>query len=374
VRRYYQNRGFGWMLVDISEEQYEQDLRPDWSVAYRYIEKVDEGKERVPLYKLKKPAVERLFDQGEVERCQFETLPPCAFKIDEAGDYFAKMSGKSLGPCYPYYQRMKRKIGIIGDDTTMACQYAKQIDLELREQANDWMFLVNWAARRRGIFYLPAKATWAKFPTLPRPGDSPMLTGFFSIDGKSWGRTYDTSAGVGIEGGFAADKGQKVGGISWMWVFPAALLVIFLLKQLPDGLSGTMTWFLHRNRPKDDAAQSVASMGATNPAVQVNTNRPLALAALGSDLLGVKGAGVRGSSKSEPEEEVFLTGTDAIPGSLGPKGQRILLFFFSDGSTGTSVDREFGGVQRGVLNCITRVKWDGVWINQRYRKDDPRGF
>lgn len=334
VRRYYQCRGFGWYLIAIDDEEYNQDRRPDWSVAYRYREKIDDGRERQPLYKLTRKAVDRLYQEGELDRCLMADLPPCSFKIDEAGDYLAKMSARHLGCCYPYYQRMKRKIGVIGDDTTMACQYATQIDLELREQANDWMFLVNWAARRKGIFYLPSKATWAKFPKLPQKGDSPMLTGFFSIDGKSWGRTYDTSAGVGLEGGFQADKGQKVGGISWMWVPVGFAVAVYLISQSPHGFSGLLRWWLQGKRQQP--VQAV--VGPAAPVVQ---------------------QAVHATNKVTLVDQVPLLELD----SLAFVGGRLVMYW-SDGSRTRSDEKGFGGVLRSGSK-VDGVIWDGrkCWLS-----------
>lgn len=338
VRRYYQCRGFGWYLIAIDDDEYNQERRPDWSVVYRYREKVDDGRERVPLYKLTKKTVERLYSEGEVERKLISEIPPCAFKVDEAGDYFAKNSAKHLGACYPYYQRMKRKIGTIGDDTVMACQYAKQIDLELREQANDWMFLVNWAARRKGIFHLPRKATWAKYPTVPQKGDSPMLTGFFAIDGKSWGRTYDTSAGVGIEGGFQADKGQKVGGISWMWIPVMFCVALYLVSQSPRGISGMFRyWFLERNHPTVAAVSPVPAPVVSTP---ISVVSPLTNSV------------VRHEKKDELELEslAFLEG--------------VVFFYWGDGSVTRSKDKRFGGLLK-TGHKYDGVRWDGkdYWLS-----------
>lgn len=342
-RRYWQHRGFGWTLIDIDEKQYEEDLRPDWSVAFRYNPRVEkDGRERIPLYRLRMPAILELERAGEVIRRSMEDLPPVEYLIDEAGDIFPKQSKAKLGPAFPYYQAHKRKIGSEGDNTLMACQYPKQVDLELREQANDWVFLVNWAARRKWFFSLPKKATWSSYPTLPSKGDGPMLTGFFQIDGKTWGRTYDTSAGVGIGGGLKADVGQSVGGISWMWIFPAMLAVIVLLHYSPTGISGAMTWFLHRKRPAPEA-------------VQIQTNQPpVAVAAIAAP--PVQESPLKKLLPKIPTEEIEDYGE--LSGFMSDRKGNVLRIFWRNGMETTSGDPQFqGAIRRG--SQFVGVKWAG---------------
>lgn len=342
LRRFWLQRGFGWTLIDIEDHQYDQDLLPDWSVVWRYTAKTFDGKERAPLYKMRRDRVLELEAMGEVECKPINEIPPCQFEIDEAGDIFPKLSKSKLGPGFPHYLSHKRKIGApIGDDTVMACQFAGQLDKELREQTNDWMFLVNWAARRKGIFHLPKKATWAKFPTLPQKGDQPMLTGFFAIDGKSWGRTYDTSAGVGIEGGFEADKGQKVGGISWMWIIVAFVALLFVIKFAGGGISSLSTWLLLGGRGKAQVVQS----GPTNPVLS-QVIHPV------QEVVVEKKRGR--DDDGEVEKQLKFTGVASYQG--------VLHVFFDDGSSGMSTDRRFGGVKRGMGNVIVGVTWEGKFV------------
>lgn len=220
-RRFWLVKGWGWCVVDIEDEQYEVGYKPDYSVHFRWLPKVlteADVKKRKPLFHLKLQEVLRLEEMGEVERRDADSVPEVDVVIDEARSYFPQLSKGKLGPGYLHFLDHKRKLRT---SVLMGCQFPKQVDSEIRSAANSWCLLQCFAKRRKGMFYLPKQSVWQLYagPGIPKETDTPDRKGHFSIDGKTWGRAYDTAAGVGLPGGHRADAGAKVGGISWMW-FP----------------------------------------------------------------------------------------------------------------------------------------------------------
>jgi len=357
--------GFGWTAIDVEDDAYELGYRPDYSKVYRYKEAAvpeDGSLPRVPLYRLRLPGVLRLVEKGEVETMEAENVPSTEILIDEAGSVFPQMAKKKLGRAYTHALEHKRKIRPDGLNVVCACQYANQLDSEIRNQANSWIYLANFAGRRKGIFYLPKKSVWQQFPTQPRDTDKPDLTGHFTISGGEWGRTYDTSAGVGLGGGMKADTGARPGGISWMWfpVFVAAFTVVAVLfmKQVPGGVSGLYRYIMGRGKPAPVQVQHVATNAPAINEVEL-TQRVMA---------SVKAAQARELSESGHNVKVAIS-------SFAKVGNEFRFVFF-DGSSGSSADRRFGGIKR-VGSRIAAVKWDGYEYEIRdflaWKKEQHRG-
>lgn len=346
--------GHGWTAIDIEKEAYELGYRPDYSVVYRYKESVMPANGAIvrrPLYRLLLPEVLRLVETGEVERRESVEIPSTEILIDEAGSVFPQRAKAGLGRAYTHALEHKRKIRPEGLNVVMACQFPNQLDSEIRNQANSWTYLVNFASRRRGMFRLPKRSVWQQFPTQPREHDKPDITGHFKIDPGEWGRTYDTSAGVGLMGGTLADTKSSVGGISWLWFFPIVAVVIVALvlvvKQLPGGLGSLSGWIIGRKKP----AAAVATVQTNS--VHVETNSPV-LAELRrlSEQLQLAAAARKEAEERERQKPDRIGVT-----SLAQIGKE-LKFSFVDGSRGSSNDRRFGGLLREGSQ-LRGLLWEG---------------
>jgi len=71
-----------------------------------------------------------------------------------------------------------------------------------------------------------------------------MVTGIYRVDIAGLGTTYDTSAGVGIEGGLLADTKERVGGVHWGWFIGIIILALAGITQLPSVSNKLARWFL----------------------------------------------------------------------------------------------------------------------------------
>lgn len=346
--------GFGWSAIDIEEDAYELGFRPDYSTVYRYVQKelrAGEPIDRKPLYRMRAGQVRSLLEAGEVEAMDAAKIASTEILIDEAGSVFPQLSkrdnSKHWKLAYTHALEHKRKIRPDGLNVVCACQFANQLDSEIRNQANSWIYLANFAGRRRGIFYLPKRSVWQQYPTQPRDTDKPDLTGHFAISAESWGRTYDTSAGVGLGGGMSADTKAKVGGISWAW-FPVIIGVIVLggilfMKAAPGGITATFRWLLGMAGGKTIEAKAAVGSVTTN-AVHQSVGLDAEIAKLRQEFEASK------RKEDEKPDRIAVSAVAVVNG--------VCRFYFFDGSQGSSGDRRFGGL---ILDGkrVRAVRWEG---------------
>lgn len=362
IRKFWLCRGFGWYVIDVEEDQYELGYRPDYGVHYRYkeVEVPKDGRTtRKPLYQMRLPAVLALVDSGEVETRDAEDAPEVELVLDEAGSFFPQRSKAKLGEAYRHALEHKRKLRA---SFMMACQYPNQTDSELRVQANAWVYLACFAHRRKGMFYLPKRSVWQQYPSQPDKHAQADLSGSFEINPEGWGKTYDTSAGTGLAGGHDADSKKKIGGISWLWFFPivfcAVAAALIFLKTSQGGITGGILWLVGRGNKKAEVAKTPLVPRFPAGVENVGGNG----AQFANEIAELRKILESAKSQVQPQEvrdRIGLTGI--VP---GPKRDR-LLFYFVDGSHGSSLDRRFGGVIKEGSQYVG-IRFEG----REYRLDD----
>lgn len=235
LRNFYAHRGFGWQLPVVTPEQWGRGQRNDLSYAYRWKESDQDVSRRIEPCFLTAEAREKAIDKGELEFIDFGKLPKVIYFLDEIQNIFPAKQAFPEEPILRHYLSQQSKLSDIILCTTQTPDW---VDKSFRDLADDWMFLTNWGRKQRGIFRLPRQATWSKYPKQPGANDSPDTSGTFRIDIAGLGQTYDTSAGVGIEGGLEADTEDKTPGIHWAWVFAFFAVAAVLCWSFPKLLRG----------------------------------------------------------------------------------------------------------------------------------------
>jgi hypothetical protein len=231
MRTFWLVRGAGWVIPNVTKEDWEKlGHRTDYRYAYRYAPSDDPGK-RVVLLGMSKRELDALVSDGEVERVGMGELPSVQYCIDEIHTVFGAREWQNTSHQMCYYLSQQRKLG---DDLMAITQRPALVDKQLRELADDWLLIENYGRKQHSVFRLPAVCRWEKYDHLPGLGSRPMVTGSFRVDISGVGQTYDTSAGVGIEGGLSADKNSKPRGTwHWAWLILVAILFVAAFALIP---------------------------------------------------------------------------------------------------------------------------------------------
>lgn len=358
LRYFYLMLGQGWKIPQVSKEAWQRGQRLDMTWAYRWAPVKDgDADGRPDIWELKRSELEGGVKAGEIERVAASKLPKVTYFLDEIQNIFPAQVGMGSDPALRFWLTQQSKLSV---DVICTTQEPEWIEKSFRDLADDWMFINNWGRERRYIFRGPKIATWAKYSRLPKgPGCKPIQEGTFGINPQGIGDTYDTSGGVGIEGGLDADKQDKVGGLHW-WMFPifiglACILFYFGSGWAIAGVSSLTRGWSHRatDQPKVVPGPNVVPL--------VATNGPLAMAVPG--VLPYPGA--QNIKKDAPKKEPAKA---QLRGVIVWKGQ--CTAFFDDGARKFTVSNRsdgFGGVLRDVGGRYAGVRWNGeeYWLDQR---------
>lgn len=82
IRRFWLHRGNGWCLLDVPDDKWDVGIVTDYTVAYRWLPTVDTAK-RKKVCDLTKAEADAAVDKGELEICDFSTLPSVQYIWDE---------------------------------------------------------------------------------------------------------------------------------------------------------------------------------------------------------------------------------------------------------------------------------------------------
>lgn len=232
LKHFWLTLGNDWWIPDVSKERWNLGERLDYSIAYRWKETTKSTRRRKHITDLDKDEIESLLNEPDppLEYCDVSTLSPCQFIIDELQNIFPSRAFMQTSHGALFWLSQQRKLGA---DFIGITQNADLIDKEFRDLADDFLFITNWGRKQKSWFRLPKVMTWSKYDTKPGPGVKPMVTGYFQQDIKGMGKLYDTSAGVGIEGGLSADTKEIVPGIHWGWFVLIFALCIYGLTFVP---------------------------------------------------------------------------------------------------------------------------------------------
>lgn len=270
LKRFWLTLGNDWWIPDVPKEQWNTGQRLDYREAYRWLPTTKSTKHRKPIPDLYPNEIEQLCNEEppQMERKLVSDLRPAQFIIDELQNLFPARGFMQTSHGALFWLSQQRHLAA---DFIGITQNADLIDKEFRDLADDWLYITNWGRKQKSWFRLPKVMTWAKYDQRPGPGISPMISGTFRMDIQGIGQCYDTSAGVGIEGGLSADTGEKTAGIHWSWFFVAVAIVLIGLFQTPKLLTkGISHLFNHRPALTPAIAQAVTNAPAMTNATSIS--------------------------------------------------------------------------------------------------------
>lgn len=343
VRYFFLHRGFGWIIPCVTKKEWSQGRRPDLRYAYRYLETDGDVSHRKSILWMKPAELEAALVNGELERIAVSKLPKIQFGIDEIGAIFPSREFQDVLPIVGFYLDQQRKLS---DDIICTLPNFERVDKQFRDLCDDMAVLNNWGRKQIGFFRLPRRVTWAKFEEKPGPGVRPLLRGTFAVDTTGLGETYDTAAGVGVEGHLDADINAKPGGIHWGWFIVILGCVILALTQAPGGLTWAFKWLLGTAMPgRIEAAAGTAG--------------PVPLLAPGEEF--VPPAVAVPAAEYGPAKK--LAGMTA--------NAHYVILWWADGTRSFSTEREFGGLVRDPLGRIAGAIWAGQVYSPTQNRPEP---
>lgn len=332
VRYFFLHRGFGWIIPAVDKDEWKRGRRPDLRYAYRYLETEGDISHRKSILWLKPHELERAVQDGELERISVAKLPKIQYAIDEIGTIFPSREFQDVLPIVGFYLDQQRKLA---DDIICTLPNFERVDKQFRDLCDDLAILNNWGRKQIGWFRLPKRVTWAKFEEKPGPGVKPLLRGTFQVDATGLGETYDTAAGVGVEGHLDADINAKPGGVHWGWFILILAVCIWGVTLLPGGLKSAFLWL-------------VGNTGVSQRAsAEVQEAKPIRLGQVEDEK--TKEDETEKLEKELPSKKI--TGWVQRPGYM--------LFYFDDKSLVYSTDEGFEGLLRDPAGRIVGFRQDG---------------
>lgn len=266
LKRFWLYRGKGWTIPDVPKEDWNKGARLDYRHAYRWKETTEDVSHRCAIEDMTKQEVRAYVESGELEMKAVRDLPPVQYIIDEIQNIFPARGFMQTSQGCLFWLSQQRKLT---DDLIWISQNSDLVDKEFRDLTDDWLYITNWGRKQKWLFRLPKVMSWAKYDQRPGPGVSAMVTGSFRMDIEGIGQCYDTSAGVGIEGGLTADTKEKTPGIHWLWMVLAFCAVLFLVGKSPQIVKYAVRHFLFGGVTP---AHAQATTNAPPPPVIIQTN------------------------------------------------------------------------------------------------------
>lgn len=140
--------------------------------------------------------------------------PGVIYIIDEAWKFFSSRDWQKNSKALIFYAKQHRKLG---DEVFICTHQAGDLDKGIRGVAETTTVMANHGRMRIGFFRQPGYFSASHYQNVPTGNQPPMHVERFKLDAAGIAGTYDTSAGVGLTGGKAADTKQKKSGIPF-WV------------------------------------------------------------------------------------------------------------------------------------------------------------
>lgn len=170
-----------------------------------------------------------VLEEGKAARFDAEPVKevkcqPVLIATDEAWQFYPAREFSKTAPIVQFYARQNRKFR---DEWFIVSQSVKDVDVALQRICQDFTRCRNHAMEKMFIFRQPS----VFHTTVYNDPQCQMKQGeaYFKLDIKGLAQCYDTSAGVGIAGGMAADRGEKKKGLHWAWLLAAIVLAGALL-------------------------------------------------------------------------------------------------------------------------------------------------
>jgi hypothetical protein len=293
--------------------------------------------------------VSKVDEKGRAERFDAEVIKkrhcaPILCVTDEAWQFYPNNGGWSRCPLLSFYARQQRKLR---DEWFIVTQHPTDVDSVFWNIAQDFWVCRNHGMERMGIFRQPAMFRVIVYLTNPARGNAIRSNEFYRRLDKKLSQCYDTTAGVGISGGFKGDSNQKKSGIHFAWILVGVAAVVVVLCAVPIMLRKAVTPMMtHTLTGGRDAkpAEKAPKQSLPPPSVSQPSQDDL------SDLM--PGHPSHSDGHREKEEPLLATGYTFLGGSPS--------VFLSDGST----------VEPPELQFITKtyVLVNGKKLKFRYPK------
>jgi len=229
------------------------------------------------------------------------------YVLDECWRDFGSRDWQTTGKGLIFYNAQHRKFG---DTVLFVTQHTKQVETALRQMAQDFAVVVNMSKRKLGLFRQAAiflVITYAEPPTGIM--SEPLSREFFTLDKAGLGGCFDTSAGIGVSGGSAADIFERAKGLPW-WLIPLLFIALAIGIFYVGSSVPALTKYFYSSR------MTKASHDSTNSVLPSATNA-----------VPARYSGGGGRSNSIP---VVSAQRACVSGAVGVGARRV--FFFNDGS------------------------------------------
>ena len=226
-------------LSPLSEDEVDEILK-----RVHVIEDIDQGfdlflwRRDIDLGEWFKLDITKVDEKGRAERFDAEQIKkrhcnPILCVTDEAWQFYPNNGGWSRAPVLAFYSRQQRKLR---DEWLIITQHPNDVDATLWNIAQDFWMCRNHGMERMGIFRQPSMFRVVVYLTNPAKGGALRSHEFYRVLDKKLSQCYDTTAGVGITGGFKGDSNQKRKGLHIGWLVAALLLMVFSLMAVPHYL------------------------------------------------------------------------------------------------------------------------------------------
>jgi hypothetical protein len=299
--------------------------------------------------------------EGEERIMQFDThlasqTGSVLYVLDEAWKFFGSRNWQKTGEGMLFYSAQHRHFG---DDVLIVTQHTKQIDPAIQRVAQDFWVVKNHSKLSIGLFRQPDLFSVAIYDQAPTGStQTPMTRKVFRIDTKGICQTYDTSAGVGLSGRFAADVGGRKKGFAWYWLALGCVIVIAILCYIPHLMGLAASKALKMGQPKfslphvpANVVQGVTSHTPASEHYQTAKSpeyqRYEAMAERSKDRTGTERSLIRPQGDYVGDTNtVFCTGYTILFGDVR--------CYFSDGSTAFSDSGEVVQITPHFVTCWGR--------------------
>lgn len=256
------------------------------------------------------------------------------YVVDEAHIFFDAREWANVGLTLNFFASQHRKFRC---DVIFITQFLDQVEKRLRNHSTQFRECQNWGMRRLAWWKLPS--VFRVRLTYKAPPCPPEHTETHRID-PELAECYDTTAGVGVVGGFKPDEKRRKG--LPFWTLPAAVAVgLFGLGFSPEIIG----WYVRRAAGDADRAAVVSAGGVPSVVAREDS------AAVASP---------------PPPPSTPSTPTTAAPTVDGSPVVRVVgyaarsdraLVWLSDGRVLTESHPAFGGIDR---------RGTGVWVDGRF--------
>jgi len=202
-------------------------------------------------------------DKGLVE--SFKTDKPtfgCLYVMDECWRTLGARQWQTTGKGTIFYAAQHRKLA---DEWFLISQHSKQIDVAMRQLAQDYWVVRNHSKLKVGFFRQPEIFTVNVYSSAPSDGTggvTPMETKVFRLDKRGLGGCYDTAAGTGVLGGGAADLNERKNGRPFWALILILCGLVSLLWLTPDIMGWAASKFFGLDK-REATNKLLAANGST---------------------------------------------------------------------------------------------------------------